>query len=235
MRHRGKAMRAAWRLNFWTLVLLLALLAAGALAIFVSKLILSIVGALMVFSFVLAGVWLVFALATFYFFRDPDPAPPAILPAIVAPAHGKVDVIDQAVEHEVMGGVCQRISVFLSLLDVHVQKAPVRGEVSYVQSNAGRYTSTMNAATAAQNANVLIGFEASDYPGQKVGVRLVAGVLARKVLTFVVPGDQVERSERISLIQYGSRCDLYLPTQVKIRVRVGEKVSGGETIMAVFE
>jgi phosphatidylserine decarboxylase len=235
MKHRGKALRAAWRLNFWTLIFLLALLASGVLAIFMSKLILSLVGALFYIGIGLAGLWIVFSLATFYFFRDPDPAAPAILNAIVAPASGKIDVIDQAVEHEFMGGVCQRISVFLSLIDVHVQKAPVRGQITYVHRNAGRFTSTMNAAKAATNTNVLIGLESSDYPGQKLAVRLVAGVLARKILTFVTPGDKMERSERISLIQYGSRCDLYLPSQVQIRVRVGEKVSGGETIVAAFD
>jgi phosphatidylserine decarboxylase len=85
------------------------------------------------------------------------------------------------------------------------------------------------------NENVLIGFEPTDYPNQRVAARLVAGLIARRIITWIEAGEMVPRSERISLIQYGSRCDLYLPLNVKIHAKLGDKVKGGETIVASFD
>jgi len=85
------------------------------------------------------------------------------------------------------------------------------------------------------NENVLLGLEADDPAGEKLGVRLIAGVLARRIVPWVKPGDAVQRGDRISLIQFGSRVEIYLPLRAKIRVQVGDRVVGGETVLAVFE
>lgn len=228
MKHSGKATRAAFRLIFWTLVLLLALVAGGIIATFVGGLIAAV-------STVFIALWILFAAFTLYFFRDPDPLVPSIPNAIVAPAHGKVDVIDELTEPEFMGGACQRLSIFLSVIDVHVQKAPVSGRIAYFKHTLGKFLSATKSDCASHNENVLIGFEPSDYPDQKVGVRLIAGLIARRIVPWVETGDTVPRSERISLIQYGSRCDLYLPRGVKIHAKLGDKVKGGQTIVASFE
>lgn len=228
MKHSGKALRAAGKLIFWTLILLLALMAAGYLAIFVGGLIAAL-------TTVLIALWILFALFTLYFFRDPDPSPPSIPNAIVSPAHGKVDVIDETIEPEFMGGTCKRISIFLSVIDVHVQNAPVSGKIAYFKHTVGKFLNATRTDCGQHNENVLIGFESTEYPGEKVGARLIAGLIARRIVPWVTAGETVPRSERISLIQYGSRCDLYLPRSVKIHVKLGAKVKGGETIVASFE
>ncbi|MCI0744137.1 MAG: phosphatidylserine decarboxylase [Verrucomicrobia subdivision 3 bacterium] len=228
MKHSGKATKAAFKLIFWTLVLLLAILAAGVIASLLSAVIAAI-------TIALISVWIFFALFTLYFFRDPNPNAPSIPNAIVSPAHGKVDVIDEVAETQVMGGPCKRISIFLSVIDVHVQNAPMSGTVSYLKHTPGKFLSATRAHCVDCNENVLMGFDVTDYPNQKVAVRLVAGLIARRIITWVQAGETVPRSERISLIQYGSRCDLYLPLSVKIHAKLGDKVRGGETIVASFE
>jgi phosphatidylserine decarboxylase len=134
-----------------------------------------------------------------------------------------------------MGGMCQRISIFLSVIDVHVQKAPVSGKIAHLRHTSGKFMSATRSDCGAHNENVLLGFEPTDYPDKKLGVRLIAGLIARRIITWVQQGDTVPRSERISLIQYGSRCDVYLPQSVKIHIKLGAKVKGGETIIASFE
>jgi phosphatidylserine decarboxylase len=228
MKHSGKARSSAFKLIFWTLVLLIALLAAGIIA--------SALGALVAFVTTgLISVWVLFAIFTLYFFRDPNPNAPSIANAIVAPAHGKIDVIDETTESEVMGGPCKRLSIFLSVIDVHVQRAPISGKIAYLKHKPGKFLSATSSHCVDCNENVLIGFDSTEYPDKRLGVRLVAGLIARRIVTWIEIGDIIPRSERISLIQYGSRCDVYLPMSVKIHAKLGDKVKGGETIIASFE
>jgi phosphatidylserine decarboxylase len=234
-KHAGKAAKAGIRILFWTLIFLLALLATGALAIFVSQWIVTISDALVMFSGVLAGVWLLFAAFTLYFFRDPKPVETALKNAVVAPAHGKVDVIDETAEAAFMGGPCRRISIFLSVFDVHVQRAPMAGRLDYIQHKEGKFLSATKTHSAEHNENVLMGFSLRDFPGGKISVRLIAGLLARRIIPWTREGEEVERGERISLIQFGSRCDLYLRLETKLLVNLGDRVKGGETIVASFD
>ena len=225
MRHSGKAFRAALRIIFWTLVLLVALFAAGVLATLLG----SVVAAL---STALVAVWILFVLFTLFFFRDPNPLAPTIPNAIVSPAHGKVDVVDETTEAEFMGGPCKRISIFLSVVEVHVQKAPVTGKVGHLKHTTGEFVNALKQESAAHNENVLIGLESQERPGERIAVRLIAGVLARRIVPWIGLGDEVARGERISLIQFGSRVDLYLPLNTEVRVKLGDKVRGGETVIA---
>jgi phosphatidylserine decarboxylase len=135
-------------------------------------------------------------------------------------------------ESEFPGGPCHRISIFLSVIDIHVQNAPVSGRIVSVTHTAGKFINAMEADSAIHNENVLIGFDSSETPGEKIGLRLIAGVLARRIIPFVKAGEEVTRGQRISLIQFGSRCDLYLPMSYNVKVRLGDKVVGGETVMA---
>jgi len=227
MKHSGKAFKAAMRIIFWTLVLLVALFAAGVLATVLGSVIAAVSTALVV-------VWLLFVFFTLYFFRDPNPLVPAIPNAIVSPAHGKVDVIDETTEPEFMGGPCKRISIFLSVIDVHVQNAPVTGKVVYHKYKEGDFLSATRADCSEHNENVLLGFVPTEFPDQKIGVRLIAGLIARRINVWVTTGEVVNRSERISLIQFGSRCDVYFPLTAKVHVKLGDKVKGGESIVASF-
>lgn len=218
-------MQAALKLIFWSLLVVVGVCALGIIAEYVSALVAAA-------QYALLGVWAVFAAFTLYFFRDPNPKVPAEPGVVLSPGHGKVDVVDETTEPEFMGGKCQRISMFLSPLDVHVQNAPVAGRVVCVTHKPGKFLSAMRTDCGLHNENVLIGLESAETPDTKIGVRLIAGVLARRIIPWVQPGDQVERGERISLIQFGSRCDVYLPYSMAITVKVGDRVVGGETILA---
>jgi len=226
MNHAGKAGQAGQRMIGKALVLLLAVLGGGMVAAWLHTL-------LAAAATVLILAWLLFVLFTFYFFRDPTPIVPQKAEAIVAPAHGTVDRVSEHLENEYVGGPCKRISIFLSVFNVHVQNAPVAGQVAYVKHHPGQFLNAMKAESAACNENVLIGLESSERPGEKIGVRLIAGLIARRIVPWVSVGDTIARGERISLIQFGSRCDLYLPLTVEVKVKPGDKVRGGETIVAL--
>src|SRR2546426_3816995 len=225
MKHKGKAPQAALKLMVWSLAALLCVVLIGIASVLVGRFLTG-------FARFLFGLWSLFSLFCLWFFRDPNPNVPSDANAIIAPAHGKVDVIDETAEPEFLGGPCRRISIFLSVIEVHVQKAPVAGRIAYLQQSPGRFMSALKQESAAHNENVLIGFESSEKPGEKISVRLIAGLLARRIVPWVGVGDDVARGERISLIQFGSRVDIYLPSTAQIRAKLGDKVRGGETIIA---
>jgi phosphatidylserine decarboxylase len=186
-------------------------------------------------SSVLFGLWIIFALFTFYFFRDPDPMTPTGANLVIAPGHGKVDAIDTTTEPDFMGGECQRISIFLSVFNIHVQNAPVTGRIAYFKYTPGLYLNALSADSAKFNENVLIGIDSIEPRGEKIGVRLIAGLIARRIVPWISQNDAVHRGERISLIQFGSRVDVYLSRNAKIKVNLGDKVIGGETVIASFD
>jgi len=225
VKNKGKARQAAFRLIVWTFVALLLVGVGGVLATLVGAFVAAISG-------ILVAVWTVFVLFCLWFFRDPEPNVPMDADVIVAPAHGKVDLIDETAETAFMGGPCRRLSIFLSLIEVHVQHAPVGGRIAAMKYTPGRFMSALKLESAAHNENLLIGFDSSEFPGEKIAVRLIAGVLARRIVPWIVSGDEVARGERISLIQFGSRVDLYLPLDARLRVKTGDRVRGGETVVA---
>jgi phosphatidylserine decarboxylase len=228
MKHSGKARKAAFKMLLITLILVLLIPVAGFLATVIGS-------AMVVLSFILVGIWILFALFTLYFFRDPNARVPAGANLVVSPGHGKVDVIDTVTEGQFMRGDCQRISMFLSVLDVHVQNAPVAGKIAHLKYTQGQFLNAMRTECAECNENVLIGIDAAEPGGTRMALRLIAGVLARRIIPWIEVGDEVARGDRISLIQFGSRVDVYLPHSAKIKVQLGDKVVGGETVLAVFE
>jgi phosphatidylserine decarboxylase len=228
VKNSGKALFAALKMAGWSGAGVLALLAAAFLGKIIGALILDAAG-------VLLGLWFLFTLFTLYFFRDPDPMTPTGKNLVIAPGHGKVDAIDTTTEPDFMGGECQRISIFLSVLDVHVQNAPVTARVAYFKHTPGQYLNALNADSAKFNENVLLGLESVEPLGEKIGVRLIAGLIARRIVPWVQQNDPVQRGERISLIQFGSRVDVYLSRNAKIKAKLGDKVIGGETVIASFD
>ena len=151
------------------------------------------------------GAWILFSAVTFYFFRDPEPRVPTDPEAVVAPAHGLVDCVDETTEPEFMGGPCRRISIFLSVFDVHVQNAPVAGKIAFAKHRPGQFLSALKTESAQFNESVLIGIESLEQPGERMAVRQIAGVIARRIVTWVGVGDTVARGQRLGLIQFGSR------------------------------
>lgn len=227
MKNSGKAAKAARRMILWTFVALAAMVAMGVLATFIGP----------VFTVVALGlffVWVPFVLFTLYFFRDPEAKVPAGVGLVVSPGHGKVDVIDTLHEPRFMEGECRRVSIFLSVFDVHVQNAPVSGKITYFKYTEGKFLNAMKTESAAHNENILLGIESSDPAYAKVGVRLITGLIARRLVPWIAEGDVVGRGERISLIQFGSRVDVYLPMSANIKVQLGDRAVGGETVLATL-
>jgi len=253
VKHSGKARSAALRLIGLAFAVLLALLAAEPLGRIIGRFVVphlldvpggldmaflrKIIGDLLLdhLTWALVGLWGLFVVFTFYFFRDPDPMVPAEPNLVLAPGHGKVDVIDTTTEAEFMGGECQRVAIFLSVIDVHVQCSPVAGRIAFFKHTPGQYLSAMKTNCAQFNENVLIGLDAAEPRGEKIGVRLIAGLIARRIVPWIAQNDTVQRGERISLIQFGSRVEVYLPSRAKIKVKLGDKVIGGETVIAAFD
>ena len=251
MKNSGKALLAAFRLIGLAGAAVLVLLTVGFLIGWLvvpllagtTPLVLNAASLGKIFSnlvldylmWALLGLWVLFSAFTFYFFRDPDPLVPTAANLVIAPGHGKVDAIDTVNEPEFMGGECRRISIFLSVIDVHVQCAPVTGRVACFKHTPGQYLSALKAESAQFNENVLIGLDSAEPRGEKIGVRLIAGVIARRIVPWIKENDIVQRGERISLIQFGSRVDVYLPPRAKIKVQLGDRVAGGETMIASFD
>src|ERR1035438_5907304 len=144
MKYSGKARKAAFRLIFIELVALLVILALGAVAIPKGAPGWTFVGAIV-------ALWVLFTLFTLYFFRDPDARVPAGANLVLAPGHGKVDCVGTTTEPAFMGGECQRISIFLSVFDVHVQNAPVSGRIAFFKHSPGQYLNAMRADCAKFN------------------------------------------------------------------------------------
>jgi phosphatidylserine decarboxylase len=228
VKQSGKASLAALRLIGLAFAAVIVLLAVSLLA--------KIIGAFVLgMAWVLLVLWVLLAVFTFYFFRDPDPMVPTAPNLVVSPGHGKVDVIDMTTETGFMGGECQRVSTFLSVIDIHVQNAPVTGRVAYFKHTPGQFLNAMKTESAQFNENVLVGFDCLEPRGEKIGVRLIAGLIARRIVPWIQENDAVQRGDRISLIQFGSRVDIYLPKRAKIKVKLGDKVVGGETVIASFD
>ncbi|HTI70935.1 MAG TPA: phosphatidylserine decarboxylase [Candidatus Limnocylindria bacterium] len=220
MKHRGKAAKAAAR------ILGIGVVITGILAVLAWKFVFASVAVAVLALFGL------FAAFTLYFFRDPEAKVPAGKALIVSPGHGTVDTIDRVTESEIMGGSCQRISIFLSVFNVHVQQSPVAGKVTYVKHTPGQFMNALKIECAAVNENVLIGFQSAEPAGQTIAVRLITGLIARRIIPWVTVEDVVAKGERISLIQFGSRVDVYLPLHAEVAATLGQKVVGGETVIA---
>jgi phosphatidylserine decarboxylase len=229
VKHSGKAATAALRIIGLSAAALVALLAAAYLGKVIGTFVLNDL------MWMLIALWTLLAVFTFYFFRDPDPMTPTGANLVISPGHGKVDAIDTTTENDFMGGECQRVSIFLSVFNVHVQNAPVTGRVAFFKHTPGLYLNALSADSAKFNENVLIGIESIEPRGEKIGLRLIAGLIARRIVPWISQNDAVHRGERISLIQFGSRVDVYLPKHAKIKVNLGDKVIGGETAIASFD
>ena len=180
------------------------------------------------FSLVLGFVALAFA----GFFRDPERVPPQEEGLILAPADGKVVKIATGKDEGLLDEVGSRISIFLSPLDVHINRVPVEGRIDDVRYRPGNFFAAYKEKASArneQNALTII-----DPRGRKFGVVQVAGVVARRIVCHAKKGDMLSRGERFGLIMFGSRTDLILPSQCRIEVVEGQRVRGGETVVGRF-
>lgn len=170
----------------------------------------------------------VVTLAVAFFFRDPARSGDRGPALYLAPADGRVLAVEQVMEPDYLEDPATRISIFLSLFDVHVQRSPVAGVVERVEHRPGRFAAAWSETAASENESTLIGIRSSE---ERVLVRQVAGLVARRIVTYVEEGDAVEQGERIGLIRFGSRVDLYLPADAVIDVEAGDRVYAGQTVL----
>jgi len=177
------------------------------------------------------AAWTVTALALFvlWFFRNPEPVSPPDASLVVAPGQGKVIVIDEADEPTFMRGRARRISIFLSVFDVHVQRHPVGGTVAHRTYRPGTYAVAWLDKASDDNEQASLGIET---PEGRVLVRQIAGLIARRIITDPSEGEQVERGLRLGLIRFGSRVDLFLPLHWEVLCSVGDRVRVGSSVLA---
>jgi phosphatidylserine decarboxylase len=173
-----------------------------------------------------AAVLIFLGLFVFYFFRDPERKIPADPNVVVSPADGHVVEI---VDEEFGGHPGRRLSIFLSIWDVHVQRAPVAGRIEDVIYKPGRFYAALRKAASQQNEQNVIYMQA---PAGKLVFKQIAGVIARRVLCWRHQGEDVGLGERVGMIRFGSRVDVWLPPEAQFLARRGQKVKGGETILA---
>ncbi|MEW6586931.1 MAG: phosphatidylserine decarboxylase family protein [Nitrospirota bacterium] len=164
-----------------------------------------------------------------FFFRDPERATPAGEGLFVSPADGKVILTKDVYEKEYLKADAKEISIFMSPLDVHVNRAPCDGAVAAVRYTPGKFFAAYSDDAATKNENIAMVLEGNQ---GRILVRQVAGFLARRAVCRVKVGDRVRRGERYGIIKFSSRLDVYLPEDAKITVKVGDKVKAGETVIA---
>jgi len=164
-----------------------------------------------------------------WFFRDPERATPQEAGAVVSPGDGKVtDVATVNLGNEKQ----TRISIFLSVFDVHVNRSPIAGVIRDVRYQRGQFLNAMNKVSAEQNEQNIVTIENE---GQKVVFKQIAGLLARRIVFYPKVGDYLERGQRVGLIKFGSRVDLLLDGSVRVSVKVGDRVKGGASVLAFLE
>jgi phosphatidylserine decarboxylase len=161
-----------------------------------------------------------------WFFRDPERLVPAAPGMIVSPADGKVTHIESL---EVDGQRRTRISIFLSVFDVHVNRSPIAGTIAAIEYRRGSFGNAMSSASADRNEQNIVTVRA---PDQKIIFKQIAGLLARRIVFTKTIGDQVARGERVGLIKFGSRTDLILGPEAAVQVNIGDRVRGGATVLA---
>ena len=188
-------------------------------------------------AWVIVGAWLValpfFLLAGFFlfFFRDPDRLSPSDDEAVLSPADGRVLVAGAAAAESAPPGSWQQVSIFLSPMDVHVNRIPASGHVTRVTFKPGRFLPAYrhDAGTTNERSEIWI-----DHRGQMIVARQIVGMLARRVVCRVAIGTDVRAGDRFGIMKFGSRMDVFVPLDATITVAVGDIVRGGETIIAVL-
>ncbi|MBI5684715.1 MAG: phosphatidylserine decarboxylase [Verrucomicrobia bacterium] len=174
------------------------------------------------------GVGLLLVVFNINFFRDPERPIPADPRAIVSPADGKVVDVGPAREEKFLGCEAMRVGIFLNVFDVHVNRAPIGGEVRFSEHVPGKFLNALRAESALQNEHQILGLQDGEF---RVTVRLIAGAIARRICIWTQPGARVARGERIGMIRYGSRAEIYVPVNCEIAVKPGDRVKGGSSIL----
>lgn len=199
-----------------------------------------------IFLILIAGVILATALHLFtltllfaglmlfclWFFREPERKPPADPSLVASPADGTVTLVDEVEEEQFFRRRMRRVSIFLSVFDVHVNRTPIAGEVLFTEGRGGLYLDARNPEASLLNESLFWAFGSRDRLEKAVGVKLITGAIARRIVPWAQLGERMSRGERFAMIRFGSRTDLFLPLEAEVLVSVGQKVKGCETAIA---
>ena len=183
----------------------------------------------LLFSGWLALVFLVLILYTLFFFRDPDRSVPPDPDAVVAAADGVVRDISEVEEIDVLKTKTRRVGIFLSIFDVHTNRAPIDGRIIFRQRREGLCLDARSPECAEKNEAMTWAFE---NPRATIIVRQLTGAIARRIVAWADVGDGLEKGARFGMIRFGSRTEVYLPLTANVLVKVGDHVAGGSTIIA---
>jgi phosphatidylserine decarboxylase len=164
-----------------------------------------------------------------WFFRDPERAIPQEAGAVVSPGDGKITDVSPVTSGEVR---LTRISIFLNVFNVHVNRSPIKGMIRDIRYQRGQYLNAMNQASAELNEQNIVTVEGD---GQTVVFKQIAGLLARRIVFYPKVGDRLERGQRVGLIKFGSRVDVLLDASARVSVKVGDHVKGGASVLAYLQ
>lgn len=184
------------------------------------------------FAIIFAGLSVIIYLFTLWFFRLPDRSLDQDNNIVIAPADGKVVAIEETEENEYFNERKLQVSIFMSPLNVHVNHFPVGGKVKYYKYHPGKYLVAWHPKSSSENERTTVVIENNN--NVDILVRQIAGAVARRIICYADPGRKVRQGEELGFIRFGSRVDLFLPADVTIKVRPGQKVTGKETVIASF-
>lgn len=181
---------------------------------------------------ILTGIIAIIFLFNFYFFRDPERNIPKGKDLILSPADGTVVLIEEVEEPYYFKTKVRRVSIFLSVFNVHVNRIPVSGKVEFLKYIKGKFLVAFDDKASEENEQSIIGIRLEK---GKILFKQIAGIIARRIVFHVVVGDRVNAGDRFGLIRYGSRVDIFFPENVELKVSLKDKVYGGETIIGEFK
>ncbi len=177
----------------------------------------------------IALVLLLLALWVAYFFRDPERSGPRGASLVISPADGKLIMITEVDEPSFLGGKAIRLSIFMNVFNVHVNRYPTDGVVKYLHYNKGKFFNASSDKSSLENEQMSVGLETSH---GKILVRQIAGLIARRIVTYSKLDESVHQAERMGMIRFGSRVDVFLPLNAKIVAKKGDITAGGVTLLA---
>lgn len=177
----------------------------------------------------LALVFTIIALWVAYFFRDPERTGERGSHLVVAPADGKLIMITEVDEPKFLGGRATRLSIFMNVFNVHVNRYPVDGVVQYVNYNPGKFLNAAAEKSSIENEQSSVGIESGQH---RILVRQIAGLIARRIVTYSRKGEQVKQGDRMGLIRFGSRVDVFVPADAEVKVKLGTLTTAGTTVLA---
>jgi len=179
--------------------------------------------------FCFGALFVLLTLFTLYFFRNPERTPPPDERAVIAPADGTVIVVDR-VHQTPLNQEALKISIFMSVFNVHINRAPFSGKIIELTHVPGRFFDARDERASCENERTAVVLETAS--GVRLAFVQIAGLIARRIVCYPKTGDQLERGKRYGLIRFGSRVDVYLPVDVKPLVKLGDKTISGETVLA---